>query len=423
MQMSSMPWKIAYAGATLFGLTSFVLLLTTLLLKPPTGDLIALATFLSISGGITVLLGLAAPRMGLTSWVRSMRARLVVLSLLTAILALVNVGFTALLMFLSPHDLALLAGLLGFSLGMAIFVAFTYSASTTRSIQTLVGAVRRMSSGRLDARVAVQSRDEVGELAVAFNVMAEQLETSFARERELERARKELISAVSHDLRTPLASIRAMVESMNDGVVTDPETVKTYMRTTLTEVENLSQLVNDLFELSQMDAGVLELHMESASLQDLISDTLESMSLQATAHNLSLNGAVDGELMPLIMDTRRVQRVLYNLVQNSIRYTPPDGTIYIRARDTGVEIQVEVADTGEGIPAQDFPHLFERLYRTDQSRSRVSGGAGLGLSIARGIVEAHGGRIWAESEVGKGSTFSFTLPKSTTKPAVIGRAQ
>ena len=186
-------------------------------------------------------------------------------------------------------------------------------------------------------------------------------------------------------------------------------------------MENLSQLVNDLFELSQIDAGALELHLEAASLQDLISDTLESMSAQAAARNLSLNGTVDGGALQVTMDTLRVQRVLYNLVQNSIRHTPPDGTISIRARDNGPEVRVEVADTGEGIAKRDLPRIFERSYRTDRARSRITGGTGLGLSIAKGIVEAHGGRIWVESVRGEGSTFSFTLPKGLMQEAT-GRA-
>ena len=155
---------------------------------------------------------------------------------------------------------------------------------------------------------------------------------------------------MSHDLRTPLASIRAMVESINDGIVDDPETVRRYLRSTQTDVENLSQLINDLFELSQMDAGALELHLESSSLQDLISDTMESMSAQAAVHKLTLGGEVDENLSPVVMDAQRVQRVLYNLVQNAIRHTPPDGTIYLRAQDAGSEVQVDVVDTGEGIP-------------------------------------------------------------------------
>ena len=409
--MSGTVGKLALAGTTLIAMTGFVLLLTVALLAPPGRDLAALAAFLLVSGGATVLLGMSATRLGLVRWTRSLRARLVLVSLLTAVLAVANVGFTAVLMFLSPHDLALLAGLLGFSVGISVFVAFAVSAPIAGAVRELADAARQVSEGRLDARVPVRSRDEVGRLATAFNSMAEQLEAIFDRERDLEQARKELITAVSHDLRTPLASIRAMVESINDGVVSDAETVQRYLRTTMTEVENLGQLVNDLFELSQMDAGALELHIEEASLQDLISDTLESMSAQAEARRLSLTGEVDAELAPVSMDSRRVQRVLYNLVQNSIRHTPPDGTVSICARDLGSELQVEVADTGEGVPAPDAQRLFERSYRADQSRSRVSGGAGLGLSIAKGIVEAHGGRIWVESVLGEGSTFSFTLPK------------
>ena len=415
--MGGVTRRVALAAVTLLGMTALVILLTVVLLGPELRELAAIASFLLISGGVTVLLGLGVPRMPSPPWLGSLRSRLVLVAVLTAILALVNVGFTAVLMFLSGHDLALLAVLLGFSVGMAVFVAFALSEPTTRSIRDLMQGARHMSAGRLDAQVPVQTNDEVGELALAFNTMSERLRSSFGRERELEQARRELISAVSHDLRTPLASIRVMLESISDGVVADPDTVNRYIRTSLTEVENLGQLVNDLFELSQIDAGVLELHMEAASLQDLISDTLESMSAQAAVHNLSLQGSLDGEITPVVMDTRRVQRVLYNLVQNSIRHTPPDGTILIRARDVGEEVQVEVADTGEGIQEEDLAKLFEWSYRADRSRSRGSGGAGLGLSIARGIVEAHGGRIWVESVVGEGSTFRFTLPKAHARSA------
>jgi two-component system sensor histidine kinase SaeS len=231
--------------------------------------------------------------------------------------------------------------------------------------------------------------------------MAQRLEDSFTRERERENARRDLVRNVSHDLRTPLASIRAMIESINDGVVTDEPTIRRYLKTTQSEVETLSQLINDLFELSQMDAGILELHTEAASVQDLVSDTLESMAAQAALQKLNLEGEVEQGLGPVVMDFPRVQRVLYNLVQNALRHTPSDGAISIRARDAG-----------EGISTQELQRLFDPGYRRDQARSRGSGGTGLGLSIAKGIVEAHGGRIWVESEPGKGSVFSFTLPKT-----------
>ena len=278
-------------------------------------------------------------------------------------------------------------------------------------MREVVDAVRSINAGSLETHVPMESRDEVGELAAALNAMVHRLQVSFGREQDLENARRELVGAVSHDLRTPLASIRAMIESINDGVVSDEETIRRYLRIMQSEVENLSQLINDLFELSQIDAGTLALHVESSSIQDLISDTLDGMGPQAAGRSLGLEGAVDGEISPVMMDSRRVQRVLYNLVQNSIRHTPTEGSIRISAVDAGDDVEVQVADTGGGIDAKDLPRLFERTYRPDRSRSRSSGGAGLGLSIAKGIVEAHGGRLWVESELGKGSVFSFTLPK------------
>ena len=305
--------------------TAAALFITCLLMDRPVRDLVLLSVFLLVSGGITALGGALAVHWELPSWVRSLRARLVLMCVMTAVLGLANAGFITYLMFLSAPDLAILAGLLGFSLGVSVFVAFTLSASTTGSISDVLATLRFMNTGSLDVRVPVRSRDEVGELAAAVNAMAQRLETSFARERNLVRAQNDLIRAVSHDLRTPLASIRAMVESINDGVVDDPETVRRYLRSTQSEVENLSQLINDLFELSLMDAGGLELHVESASIADLISDTIESMSARARAHRLVLAGRVDDDLPTVMMDPQRVQRVLNNLVHNAIRHTPRRG--------------------------------------------------------------------------------------------------
>jgi len=398
-----------------------LLLLTLVLLRPPLSDLLAMAGFLLASGGLTVAAALGLTRWNLPGWIGSLRAKIVLMAVLTAVLALLNVGFTAFLMFLSPHDLVLLGGLLAFALGMSVFVALSVSRTVSDSIHELLDAVCSFNAGNMEAKVPVATADEVGELAAAFNDMSQRLEESFSKERELERNRREMMQAVSRGLRTPLAAIQAMVESINDGLVSDEETVKRYMRSTQTEVENLNQLINDLFELAQLDAGLLELRIETSSVQDLISDTLESMSAQVRAQKLTLSGKVDEELSPVDIDPQRVQRVLYNLVQNALRHTPPDGTISIQARDVGEEVQVEVKDTGEGIPECELSHIFQRSYRVDPSRTRGSGGAGLGLSIVLGIVEPHGGRIWVESGLGKGSRFTFTLPK-TPATAAAGSA-
>lgn len=407
----------AAALAALVGLTALVLFLSALALHPPAKDLTLLGIFLLISGAITLALGYLAVTLGLSRVLRTLRRKFFFVLLIAAALALINVGFTARLMFISSHDLLLLSLLLGFSLGMSAFFAVALSRSLHDAMRSLILAVRSMGSGRLDARAQVNSGDEVEEVARAFNAMAEQLERAFARQRELEQARRHLVAAASHDLRSPLASMRAMVESINDGVVSDPDTVRRYLRTLQSEIEHLSRLIDDLFELSQIDSGLLQLHLERASLQDLISDTLESLAAQAQQHGLTLRGDVDEALQPVVMDSQRIQRVFYNLLQNAIRHTPADGAVMVRAVDTGAEVQVSVVDTGEGIPADEVPRIFDRFHRVDKARSRNHGGSGLGLTIAKGIVEAHGGRIWAESATGRGATFTFTLPKAPTARA------
>jgi two-component system sensor histidine kinase SaeS len=295
---------------------------------------------------------------------------------------------------------------------MSALFAYLISHSFHARLNAMVAAVQGVGSGQFATRISIDGRDELDELGSAFNMMAEQLEMAFIRQRDLEQARRQLVAAVSHDLRTPLAIMRAMIESINDGVVTDTETVQRYLSTLQHEIEYLSRLIDDLFELSQIDAGLLQMHFEPASLGDLISDTLEALSAQAHQRQLTLRGSIDETIPAVVMDTRRVQRVLYNLVQNSVRHTPADGAIVIRAVNAGGEIQVSVVDSGEGIPADDLPKIFDRFQRDKgQPRARPLSGSGLGLTIAKGIIELHGGRIWVESTQGEGATFTFTLPK------------
>jgi len=383
------------------------------MLGMPGTDLRDLIVFLTASGIGSLLFGIAlmsaAPRVGLGG----LRPRLLLAHLVVLGIAFANIVVTALLMFISPHDLGLLGLLLMFSAIVAVAFAAWTAEDVRRSVREIGVAARQVAGGRLGLRVRVSGPDELVALGNDFNVMSERLEEADRLRREMEDARRHLFAAISHDLRTPLASIRAMVEAINDGVVTDAETTQRYIHTVLGEVQRLNGLIDDLFELSRLDAGVLALNVEPGSLHDLVSDTLEALQVHATEKGLRLRGQVDDNLPPVLMDHARVQRVLYNLVQNAIRHTPPDGTILLEAEEESGTVRVDVVDTGEGVAPDDLPHIFERFYRSEKSRNRGLGGAGLGLAIARGLVEAHGGRIWAQSVPGKGSTFSFVLPKAT----------
>jgi len=207
-----------------------------------------------------------------------------------------------------------------------------------------------------------------------------------------------------------------MIEALADGVATDPQTERRYLASASRELEHLSRLVDDLFELARIDAGVLELTLEEASLHDLISDTISGFQPQAEQKGVHLLGEVSRDVDPVLANPPRLQRVLHNLVSNALRHTPPDGTVALRAETEGNVARVEISDTGEGIAAEDLPRVFEPSFRGEQSRTRQgkddTPGAGLGLAIARGLVEAHGGTMHVESEPGQGSRFRFTLQRA-----------
>jgi signal transduction histidine kinase len=396
----------------LVGLTALVGLLAEWLLAPGSDDLVSLCAFLLASGvvslGVVGVVLLFAP-----SALRTLRGKLLFALMMSAALTAANVAFLSYEMFISSHDLELLWLLLLFSLGMSAFYSVVISRSFNRGMEDLVRVVREMGTGAAGTRANEGRGDEMDELARAFNGMAERLEAAAARQRDLEQARRQLVAAVSHDLRTPLSTMRAMVESINDGVVGDEATIRRYLATMQSEIEYLSRLIDDLFELSQIDAGQLELRIDEADLAGLIADTVDGVAAQAEQRGVDVRGVIDGRLSPVAADARRVQRVLYNLVQNAVRHTPADGTIVIHARDAGGDVEVSVADTGEGIAAADLPYIFDRFNRGgNRARVRGEGGGGLGLSIARGIVELHGGRIWVDSAEGEGATFTFALPKA-----------
>jgi signal transduction histidine kinase len=292
-----------------------------------------------------------------------------------------------------------------------MILGYFLSSTVTMRINLLKEAAEKLAQGDLQARVPVSGRDEVSALAVTFNQMAEQLQTADEKQRELETLRRDLIAWVGHDLQTPLTSMRAILEALSDGVVEDPDMAKRYLLTAQRDVMSLSALIDDLFQMSQLDAGGFPLQRADASLSDLISDTLESFSHLALQREIKLEGQVASDVDPVFMDTQAIGRVFNNLISNALRHTPSRGEIKVEARRTGSGVEVTVSDTGEGIRPQDIPHIFERFYRGDASRSRHRGtGAGLGLAIARGILHAHGGDIQVESKLGQGTRFTFHIP-------------
>jgi signal transduction histidine kinase len=319
-------------------------------------------------------------------------------------------------MFISGHDLALLLTMLTFAAALSVGFGLLYAMPLSSRIGRVRAGTERIAGGELGSEVKVEGHDEVAGLAADFNRMAHALEVAAEREREVEKSRRDLIAAVSHDLRTPLASTRALIEALADGVAEDPETQRRYLSSASRELEHLSRLVDDLFELARIDAGVLELTLEEASLHDMISDTISSFQPQAEQKGVRLLGEVSGDVDPVLANPPRLQRVLHNLVSNALRHTPQDGTVTLRAAPEGDVTRVEVSDTGEGIASEDLPRIFERSFRGEQSRTRPDDdgapGAGLGLAIARGLVEAHGGRMNVQSEPGQGSHFRFTLRRA-----------
>jgi len=313
-------------------------------------------------------------------------------------------------MALKPPADILFAVLLVYATVLSLALFYLLSKGMTASLARIRAGAARIAEGDLETHVVVETRDELGDLADDLNLMATRLAAVARQERQMEQSRRELIAAVSHDLRTPLAAIRVTIEAILDGVVTDEETVTRYLRTMRAGTKELSRLIDDLFELSRIEAGALVLMPEPAAVSDLLSETLGRMAPQAAARGVTLDGHAAPDLPLLPLDARQIGRVLVNLVDNALRHTPAGGHVAVAACRMDGAVRVEVEDSGEGIAAEDLPHVFERFYRGDKSRSREGGGAGLGLAISKGIIEAHGGRIWAEPLAPHGTRVAFTLP-------------
>jgi signal transduction histidine kinase len=225
---------------------------------------------------------------------------------------------------------------------------------------------------------------------------------------DAETMRRELIAAVSHDLRTPITSLRLLTDAIADDVV-DGDTKRSYLGQMSTHLNAMSALIDDLFELSRLEAGDIAWSLEQVRLDELVGETVDAMRVQAEARHVQVRAELPSGLRPAHGDPEKLQRVLFNLIQNAIRHTPADGSVVVRARPAGDAVEIEVADTGDGIAAHEREHVFEPFFRGGAQAARPSNGAGLGLAISRAIVEAHGGRIWLE-DAPRGTRVRFSLP-------------
>ena len=384
--------------------------------RVPARDVVLL---LSFSGGGAVAAGAVAVVALRALRAASLSVQAAVAGLAPVLAMGVGVAGTASAMFISGHDLHVLLVVLPAAGAVGVITALAVGRRVAAGAADLARRAHRIGDEDAADDQAVSntaSSRELADVAAQLDAALARLADSRERTAALERNRRELVAWVSHDLRTPLAGIRAMVEALEDGVVSDPQTVARYHATMRREADRLAGLVDDLFELSRLQAGTVSLGLEQVPLAELLSDAVAAASPAADGKGVQIDHAVDAG-MPLVeLSTPEMTRVVRNLLDNAIRHTPPGGAVRVEAHedDDGGSVVVAVSDTCGGIPDADLPRVFELAYRGDSARTPGDGGAGLGLAIARGLVEVHAGDISVQNE-GPGCTFTVRLPISAPR--------
>jgi signal transduction histidine kinase len=321
------------------------------------------------------------------------------------LLALVVIG---LLMVISNHDAVLVAAIVIGAGVVAVVAAKLVADSILHDVEAVRDGLTAVGHGERSVRIDTVARDELAELAAAANAMIARLRDEEAARDKSDVARRDLVAAVSHDLRTPITSLRLLAEAVGDDIV-DGATRRSYLDRMRTHIDALSALIDDLFELSRLEAGDIRWSLERVPLYELVVETVEAMRVQAELKGVAVHAEVPSALAPAHANPEKLQRVLFNLIQNAIRHTPADGSVVVRAEPGPDGIEVEVADSGGGIAPEERERVFTAFYRGGADAARSGAGAGLGLAVSRAIVEAHGGRIWlAEAPVG--TRVRFSLP-------------
>jgi signal transduction histidine kinase len=321
-----------------------------------------------------------------------------------------GVGAIGLLMFISAHDAFAMAVLLVFAGALTGYAVWTLSRGVMDDIHAVRDGLRAVGEGRRDVRIRTGGHDEIAELAESANRMTAQLAEREAERDAAEGARRALVAAVSHDLRTPLTSLRLLADAIEDDLV-DRDTRRRYLERMSVHIRSLSALIEDLFELSRLESGDIQWSLQQVRIDELVEETVEAMRAQADARKVAVRASFAADLEPVRGNPEKLQRVLFNLIQNAIRHTPADGSVTVMAEPNGTSVEVEVADTGEGLPPEARERAFEPFYRGGDGAARSGDGTGLGLTICRAIVEAHGGEIWL-AESSRGARIRFSLPRA-----------
>jgi signal transduction histidine kinase len=335
-------------------------------------------------------------------WIRGLRRQLAVLAVLAAAQLAAAVGLFAALMFVSDHDAFFMALAAGYAGVIGLAAAWLVAQRALADLDAVRAGVARVGEGSRELRIPVRGKDELALLAADVESMAAELASE-------ERARRELVASVSHDLRTPITTLQLIAEGLEDGIF-EPERVRDQLELMSTHVRALGALIDDLFELSRLEAGDVRWSMQQVRLDELVQETVEAMRPHAKAGGVAVTAELNQHLAPACGNPEQLQRVLFNLIQNAIRHTPADGSVVVRAEPVpGPAVEIEVADSGVGIDPELGARVFEPFVQGPSRVAGENGSAGLGLAIARAIVTAHGGRIWLAGD-GPGTRVRFSLP-------------
>jgi signal transduction histidine kinase len=348
--------------------------------------------------------------------VRSLSGQLALLACITVAPVVVGLVVLSTMMVISDHAVVLVSAIVVAAAVLAVTGAWLFSRTLGADLDAVRDGLEAVGAGERRFRITTSANDDLARVAHAANAMIDQLVGEEEAREASESARRHLIAAVSHDLRTPLTSLRLLADAVGDDIV-DGEQRRDYLGRMRRQIDTLGALIDDLFELSRLEAGDIGWTLQQVPLADLVDETVAAMSPQADVKGVTVSASLPDRLAPARANPEKLQRVLFNLIQNAIRHTPPDGSVVVRVQPAATGIEIEVADTGEGIAPADRERVFTAFYRGGADDSARTGDrSGLGLAVSRAIVEAHGGRIWV-ADSAEGTRVRFNLPIAP-RPAV-----